>query len=103
MKMTALPVSKWQQKIPVRVRAMVLAGPTLFLAGPPDIVSAGDPYAAFEGRRGAVLWAVSTADGRKLAETNLDAEPVFDGMIAAYGRLYLVARNGCVLCFAPNH
>jgi hypothetical protein len=93
---------KWQQKIPVRVRAAVLAGPTLFLAGPPDIVPASDPYAAFEGRRGALLWAVSTTDGKKLAETNLDAEPVFDGLIAAHGRLYLAARNGCVLCFGPK-
>lgn len=91
---------KWQQKVPVRVRAMVLAGPTLLLAGPPDVVAAGDPYAAFEGRKGAMLWAVSAADGKRLSEATLDAEPVFDGMLVAHGRLYIVTVDGRVLCMA---
>ena len=36
---------------PERVRAMVLAGETLFAAGPPDLLDPEDPLAAFEGRR----------------------------------------------------
>jgi outer membrane protein assembly factor BamB len=89
---------RWFQWVPVRVRAMVAAGDTLFVAGPPDVVDADDPYAAFEGRRGAVLWAVSAGDGKKLSELRLEAEPVFDGLIAAEGRLFMTTRDGKLLC-----
>lgn len=89
---------KWSAQVPVRARAMVLAGHCLFFAGPPDVVPANDPYAAFEGRLGAKLWTVSAKDGKKLAEISLDAVPVFDGMAAANGRLYLATKDGKVLC-----
>ncbi len=91
---------KWAQWAPMRVRAMVLADETLFVAGPPDVLDPDDPMAAFEGRKGALLWAVSAADGKKLAEYKLDSPPVFDGMIAANRRLYLSTRDGNVLCFS---
>lgn len=57
---------KWQTMTPVRVRAMVLAGKHLFVAGPPDVVNAKDPLAAFEGRKKAVLQVFSVADGSLL-------------------------------------
>ena len=98
MGFTRLAPPKWFQWVPVRIRAMVAAGPTLFVAGPPDVADNADPYAAFEGRKGALLWSVATADGRKLAEIKLDAEPVFDGLIAAGGRLFMATRDGRVLC-----
>jgi hypothetical protein len=78
---------------------MVVAGSTLFVAGTPDVVDPEDPWAAFEGRKGGVLWAVSTADGKKLAEYSLDHPPVFDGMAAARGRLYISTTDGNVACF----
>jgi outer membrane protein assembly factor BamB len=81
---------------------MVLAGRSLFIAGAPDVVDPIDPMAAFEGRKGAVLWAVSTADGKKLAEYKLDSPPVFDGMIAANGRLYISTRAGSLLCLGGS-
>jgi hypothetical protein len=93
---------KWSVRIPVRARAMVLAADTLLLAGPPDIVDEADPYAALEDRRGGLLWAVSTADGRKLAELKLDAEPVFDGMAGAGGRLYMATADGKVICLGKS-
>ncbi len=89
---------RWSVFVPIRVRAMVLARERLFLAGPPDIVPADDPLAAIKGRRGAMLWAVSAADGKKLAELKLDAPPVFDGMAAAGGRLYISLENGRLVC-----
>jgi hypothetical protein len=46
---------------------MVLAGETLFLADPLDAMPADDPHAALDGRLGARLWAVSAANGTKLA------------------------------------
>jgi len=90
----------WFAWTPIRIRAMVLAGERLFVAGPPDVLDPADPMAAFEGRAGAVLRAVSAADGATLAEQRLDAPPVFDGLIAAGGRLYLAATDGKVSCFA---
>jgi hypothetical protein len=93
---------KWSKQIPLRALAMVLAGDRLFLAGPPDVVPDDDPYAAFEGRWGAKLWAVSASNGEKQAEYPLGSLPVFDGLIAAAGRLYLVAADGEVMCFADD-
>ena len=106
----------WTKEVPLLARAMVLAGRTLFIAGPPELVdepkvgkTASDPQvvarlaehaAALEGRRGGLLWAVSADDGEKLAEAKLAAPPVFDGMAAAGGRLFLCAADGKLLCLA---
>ncbi|HUT89160.1 MAG TPA: PQQ-binding-like beta-propeller repeat protein [Thermoguttaceae bacterium] len=92
----------WTAWIPIRIRAMVKAGDVLFVAGPPDVLEPLDPYAALEGRRGARLAAVSAQDGTKLAEQPLDAPPVFDGLIAAAGRLYLSLEDGSLVCLAPT-
>jgi len=91
---------QWMTWLPVRVRAMVKAGNTLFVAGPPDVLDPKDPFAAFEGRKGARLVAVSATDGKKLSETKLESPPVFDGMIAAGGRLFASLRDGTVVCLA---
>jgi hypothetical protein len=106
----------WTQDVPLFARAMVLASGTLFVAGPPDVVdeqqafrqiadpkvrrSLADQTAAFNGKKGAMLLAVSTNDGNKLAQYNLDSPPVFDGMAAAGGRLYMATVDGRVLCFS---
>ncbi len=93
----------WSTFVPVRVRAMVLAGDKLFIAGPPDVVPPEDPLAAFEGRKGAELWALSASDGKKLAEVcHLKAEPVYDGLIAAAGRLFVSTKDGRVSCFGKD-
>lgn len=41
----------------------------------------------------------AAADGSLLEKYDLDAPPVFDGMAAAGGRLYLCARDGDIMCF----
>ena len=90
---------KWQTMIPVRVRAMVLAGDYLIVAGPPDAIPSDDPLAAFEGRAGGVLQVFSASDGKQVASTKLSAPPAFDGMSAAGGRLYMATHDGKVICF----
>ena len=92
----------WFKWVPVRIRGMVVAGSHLFVAGAPDVIDPDDPMAAFEGRSEAVLRAHSTADGSALTEHKLDAPPVFDGLIAAKGRLYLSLEDGTVLCMGQN-
>jgi len=78
---------------------MVKAGPTLFVAGVPDVVDPQDPYASFEGRKGAKVLAVNAEDGRTLKQLDVDAPPVFDGLIAAYGKLFMCTTKDEVVCF----
>jgi len=93
----------WSRPASLWVRAMVLAGETLFIAGPPDVFAskAGD-VDALEGKKGGLLHVVATADGKQLAEHKLDSPPVFDGMIAANGRLYASTLDGKVVCLAER-
>jgi len=88
----------WELAVPIRPRAMLLADATLFLAGTPDAADPGEPWAAIDGARGALLWAVSAAKGTRLSETQLDAPPVWDGLAATDGRLYASLSDGTVLC-----
>jgi outer membrane protein assembly factor BamB len=97
---TNLP--KWSVWVPIRVQAMVHAGEKLFIAGPPDVLDPEDPTAAFRGIKGGILWAVSAEDGSKLVEYKLESPPVFDGMIAAYGRLYMSMTDGKLLCYGSK-
>ncbi len=77
---------------------MVLAGNVLFAAGWKDSEKIFEESPS--GRKDSVLTVVSAADGQTLREYPLEAEPVFDGMAAAYGRLYLALKNGKILCMA---
>jgi hypothetical protein len=45
---------------------------------------------------------MSTSNGQKLAEYSVDSPPVWDGMAAANGRLYLSLENGCILSLAEK-
>lgn len=93
------PARTWSVASRTRAKGMVLAGNTIFLAGFPDLIPKDDPYAALEGRRGAILQAVSAEDGSTIKEYPLDDAPVFDGMITANNRLFLALRNGTLVCF----
>jgi len=103
---------RWSVQVPFYVRAMVVAGETMFIAGPPELTQTKgvgesalelehpeDALAAWQGKKGGRLWAVSTADGRRLAEYELTHPPVFDGMAATEGRVYLAAQDGALICF----
>ncbi len=92
----------WQSWLPVRVRAMVKAGDTLFVAGAPDEFDENDPFAALEDRRGASLVALCAKEGKQLSELKLESPPVFDGLIAADGRLFVSQRDGQVVCLTAK-
>jgi len=109
---------RWTKDVPLLVRSMALAGDTLFMVGPPDLVdeeavvkNVADPAVqaklarqndAWHGKMGSLLWAISAKDGKKLAEYKLDALPVFDTMAAANGRLYFATTDGKVRCYAAK-
>ncbi|MBI4658653.1 MAG: PQQ-binding-like beta-propeller repeat protein [Verrucomicrobia bacterium] len=107
----------WQRFVPLFARAMAMAGKTILISGPADIVNeetaferlvAKDPAvqaelaeqdAILNGERGAKLLAVSMKDGKLLHEIALKAPPVWDGMAIAQSRVYLATLDGRVLCF----
>jgi hypothetical protein len=94
----AEPKALWQQHLDIRVTAMVRAADTIFVAGAPDVVDAKDPHGAWEGRKGGVLAAFAASDGTRLGKYNLQAPPVWDGMAAAGGRLFISTGDGCIVC-----
>jgi len=116
--LTALRYHWIKPDLPIQVRAMVLTKDALFLAGPPDVIDevnlwhnpddaalkrkAAQQTEALKGRSGGSLWAVSTKDGSRLACIDLEAPPVFDGMIAADNRLFLSLVNGKVVCYGDG-
>jgi hypothetical protein len=102
---------------PLLVRAMVSGDDCLFVAGPRDVMDEKDYYfpnatdgyeqdktalerqsGLWTGKDGAVLHAVRKSDGTTVAEQRLDAIPVFDGMIAAEGKLFISLENGHLIC-----
>ena len=110
---------RWLRKHPPLIaKAMVLAGQTLFVAGPPDVVDEKEAWGRFidppvrdeldeqlgviEGRNGGVLWVVDARNGSRLAESDLDETPVFDGMIAVDGKLYMATVDGNVVCLGAG-
>jgi outer membrane protein assembly factor BamB len=110
--------SHWNRDIPLNVRAMVLSGDLLFMAGPKrfdekaakeklhqaatdDFTLApplADALASLEGKKGSILWVMKKSDGTKLHSVRLKSAPVFDGMIAANGHLYISTLDGGVVC-----
>ena len=108
---------KWESDVPLYARAMALAGNTLFVAGPPDLIDeeetfkkimAKDPKVAEEllkqneallGKQGGILWAADATTGKKLSEIRLETLPAWDGLAAANGRLFLSTVDGKVICF----
>ncbi len=59
----------------------------------------GDELAAFQGRAGGKLLRVDPASGKVTYEMELASPPVFDGLIAAQGHLYMCTRKGDVIRF----
>ena len=85
----------WWKRIPIQVWAMVKTRDILFVAGPRGHASVSEE--ALEGKAPGLLLAVSPTDGSVLAETALPSMPVWDGMVAAGGGLFLATTGGDVI------
>jgi outer membrane protein assembly factor BamB len=86
----------WWKKLPIHVWAMVKTKDILFVAGVRG--NATVSQAALKGKSDGMLLAISPEDGSVLAEMSLPSMPVWDGMAAAGGNLYLALTNGQALC-----
>ncbi len=76
----------WSVRVPRgSVQALLPAGLVVFVAGP--------------GKKGGALSSRSADDGKKLSELEFGDAPVFDGLAAAGGRLYVSTQKGKVFCF----
>jgi len=93
----------WTRTVPLIARTIVLADRTLFVAGPPVPSGAKHPMALLDDTRAGVLLAVSTdAGGETISEYKLDAQPVFDGLAAAHGSLFVSLQDGRVVRLAAK-
>ena len=108
---------KWTQDVPIYVRAMVLGGKNLFIAGPPDIIDEEETFAklsesdpevqkllnkqdvALNGDQGAQLLSVNTDTGEIENQVDLESLPAWDGLSGANGKLFLSTLDGTVVCF----
>lgn len=73
----------WKTDMPKRARAMLCANDTLVIAG-------GDEKSGF-------LQTLSAREGVPLDEQSLEASPVWDGIAATPGRLYVALENGTIV------
>jgi len=89
----------WSVPLAMRPRAMVRADKALLVGGTPLPAAGEDPYPIYDDRTGGLLWVMAADGGAKLAEYRLAAPPVWDGMAATTGRLYIALMNGQVVCF----
>jgi outer membrane protein assembly factor BamB len=99
----------WSDAESLIVRAMALGGDRLALAGPVDLgrktqdilafENEPEALAGFKGDKGVYLRIVGAADGKKISQCRLTQMPVFDGLAAAGGRIYLSLKDGSVACF----
>jgi hypothetical protein len=93
----------WSKDLKLQPRAMVLAGDKLCLAGWIDAVVIEPKTGRPKDRsnpdpRDSVLRIYSADKGKQVSESKLESEPVFDGMAAAYGKLFLSLKNGKIIC-----
>jgi outer membrane protein assembly factor BamB len=92
--------TRWSQQIPLSGNALVVAGDTLIAAGVPlkPTFQMPELSAAYAGKQGGLLWTASAADGSKIAELKLPAQPVWDGLSVAHGQCFVTLRDGTVMC-----
>ena len=109
---------RWKTGVPLRAKAIVKTRNVLFVAGPEDLL---DEERVFEGlqkednkkllrrqskllgsRQGGKLLAVSVRDGVTKQTIDLASQPVWDGMAAAYGKLFVCCRDGSVVALGAG-
>jgi len=92
---SVLPEWVWSHLLDMHPRALALGGKRLILCG----YARNAKGEGLDGTTG-VLRVISAADGAMLSECSLPAPPVWDGIAAAGGRIYLATEKGEVCCLS---
>ena len=107
---------RWTSHVPLLATSLAVADDKVFIAGPPDyftsvaqegeealnLKDAKKALDAWTGKSGGILYAASASDGTKLAQIDLPAPTIFDGLAAADNQLYLALQNGQLLCLSSQ-
>jgi hypothetical protein len=89
-------VEKWKEDYKNYVRGMVLTDHFLFVAG-----ARGDwvtSEAAMNGEEGMYIEAISLETGQSASQIQLEAMPVWDGLIVADQNLFITLSDGTLSC-----
>jgi len=92
------PRTLWSVPVPILPKSLVVGLKEICIAGVRDQIDANDPWAHYDGRKGAHLMICSKATGETEAEFELASPPVFDGMASANGSLFISCRDGSLVC-----
>ncbi|MBD3314543.1 MAG: PQQ-binding-like beta-propeller repeat protein [Chitinivibrionales bacterium] len=109
----------WTKEEPgIHITSMVLAGGKIYAAGSMDITdeqydhtrmdnqAIADQYIIqeehFKGMHEGELRVISTSDGSVAKTISTDAPPIVDGMVSAYGNIYMALMNGSVVCIGDE-
>jgi len=87
----------WQAKVVFRPRALLRAGDTVVLGGS-RAANPADPLQMYAAQTGGQLCLYSARDGSERSRIELKASPVWDGVAAAHGHLYVVMTDGRIAC-----
>jgi hypothetical protein len=101
---------------PLHARSMVLTGDVLLAAGPPDVLDEDAAYtrpddpdvvtqirdqqAAYQGQQGGLFLGVSKETGETVFQRKLPAPPVWDGMAAVTGHVFICTTDGRLTCLS---
>lgn len=91
--------------LPINGRAMAKAGDVIFVAGEPmkfENPTWQNYTAAYRGKLGGKLVAVSAASGKQIAECELDAAPVWDSIAVAQNQLFVSLADGTIQCMSEE-
>ena len=88
----------WSTPIAIRANSLVVGPEHLYLAGVRDRADKKDPWAHLDGRMGGLLLICSKSNGETKTEIKLASPPVFDGIAAANGRLFVSCKDGSLVC-----
>jgi hypothetical protein len=91
--------------LPINGRAMAKAGDVIFVAGEPmtfENATWQNYAAAYRGKLGGKLVAVSAASGKQIAECELGAAPVWDSIAVAQDQLFISLADGTIQCMSEE-
>ena len=96
-KKNTLPQKVLIEKLDLHPRAMIKAGGHLVIGGFINSGSESHAYGKPIEEKGVIIQ-VEAGSGKIVSRIDLNSPPIFDGLAAANGKLYLSCEDGSVIC-----